>query len=167
MSHARAAGILLVLCTTLLITGADRTASATPGEMLPIDIVLVADYDQLCVNHVDLDGDPWFITELASVHPDLPALPFPQGTVFRVTGTYCVDCVQTFCGTFEGFIFSATLIPAIAADLDVDGYVGTSDLLALLGAWGPCPREGACAPDLTQDGQVGVADLLALLSSWS
>ncbi len=53
-------------------------------------------------------------------------------------------------------------------DLDGDGEVGITDLLILLGAWGPCP--GACPPacdaDLNADCTVGITDLLALLAAW-
>ncbi|MDY7108929.1 MAG: PQQ-dependent sugar dehydrogenase [Planctomycetota bacterium] len=48
-------------------------------------------------------------------------------------------------------------------DLDADGVVGTADLLALLGNWGPC--EG-CPADIDGDGVVGTADLLTLLANW-
>ncbi len=50
------------------------------------------------------------------------------------------------------------------ADLDCDGDVGVSDLLALLGAWGSCI---GCAADLNCDGVVGVGDLLWLLAAWN
>ena len=43
------------------------TVSATPGEMFPIDIVLRTDGSVLCVNHIDLDGNPWFIADIASI----------------------------------------------------------------------------------------------------
>jgi hypothetical protein len=48
-------------------------------------------------------------------------------------------------------------------DIDGDGDVDTADLLALLGAWGPC--EG-CPEDLDGDGVVNTADLLTLLGNW-
>jgi hypothetical protein len=41
--------------------------------------------------------------------------------------------------------------------------VSTSDLLALLSAWGPC---GGCPEDLDGDGNVSTADLLILLANW-
>lgn len=49
-------------------------------------------------------------------------------------------------------------------DLDDDGSVAVSDLLSLLGAWGPCGPP--CPEDLDDDGFVAVADLLALLGAW-
>lgn len=48
------------------------------------------------------------------------------------------------------------------ADLDGDGAVEASDLLAMLAAWG-CAD---CPGDLDADGTVGVADLLLLLAAW-
>ncbi len=49
------------------------------------------------------------------------------------------------------------------ADVDDDGTVGITDLLALLAAWGPNPGHPA---DLDGDGVVGITDLLALLAAW-
>lgn len=49
------------------------------------------------------------------------------------------------------------------ADLDDNGTVGASDLLALLSAWGPNPDHPA---DLDGDGSVGASDLLILLANW-
>ena len=48
-------------------------------------------------------------------------------------------------------------------DLDGDAIVGASDLLVVLGAWGP--NEGHPA-DLNGDGFVSAADLLLLLGAW-
>ncbi len=54
-------------------------------------------------------------------------------------------------------------IGACPADLDGDGAVGITDLLAMLAAWGTDPGG---PPDLDGDGIVGITDLLELLSSW-
>jgi len=48
-------------------------------------------------------------------------------------------------------------------DLNGDGVVNVSDLLALLGAWGPNPGHAA---DINGDGVVNVSDLLILLGAW-
>ncbi|MFK7958885.1 MAG: FG-GAP repeat domain-containing protein [Phycisphaerales bacterium] len=50
------------------------------------------------------------------------------------------------------------------SDLDVDGRVGTGDLLAVLASWGAC--EASCPADLTGDGTVNFLDLLELMSAW-
>ena len=51
-------------------------------------------------------------------------------------------------------------------DIDIDGTVGVSDLLALLGNWGPCDSCHFCPADLDGDCLVGVPDLLILLGNW-
>ena len=51
-------------------------------------------------------------------------------------------------------------------DLDGDGRVGFGDLVALLAAWGACPKEGECPEDLDGNGVVEFSDLLALLAVW-
>lgn len=53
--------------------------------------------------------------------------------------------------------------PPCFGDINNDSVIDVSDLLVLLGAWGPC---SACAADLTGDGHVDVSDLLALLAAW-
>jgi len=55
---------------------------------------------------------------------------------------------------------------AAQGDLNRDLEVNVSDLLILLGNWGPCPRNGDCLGDLNSDGSVNVSDLLVLLSNW-
>jgi len=58
------------------------------------------------------------------------------------------------------------VLPA-GPDLDLDGDVDFSDLLALLASWGACPVVGVCAADFDDDGVVGFSDLLTLLAAWS
>ena len=48
-------------------------------------------------------------------------------------------------------------------DIDVDGVVGITDFLALLGAWGPNPGHPA---DFDGDGIIGIKDFLELLANW-
>lgn len=55
------------------------------------------------------------------------------------------------------------VMPACPGDLDANGQVDVLDLLALLGAWGPC---AGCPADLNLDGTVDVQDLLILLGAW-
>ena len=49
------------------------------------------------------------------------------------------------------------------ADVDDDGDVDVNDLLAVLGAWGPCL---GCPEDIVPDEVVNVNDVLAVLSEW-
>ena len=50
------------------------------------------------------------------------------------------------------------------ADIDGNGMVGTTDLLAVLAQWGPCLAE--CPADFRGDGMVGERDLLDVLENW-
>ena len=49
-------------------------------------------------------------------------------------------------------------------DIDGDFAVGTSDLLQLLAAWGPCPT--GWPEDIDGDLTVSTSDLLMLLANW-
>ena len=50
-------------------------------------------------------------------------------------------------------------------DIDGNGTVGTSDLIALLASWGVC-ETGDHPADLNDDGSVDTSDLIALLAAW-
>jgi Cu/Zn superoxide dismutase len=71
-------------------------------------------------------------------------------------------------GEIRGQIIPATdMPPALIGDLNCDGVVNVSDLLILLGHWGPVAlSHGGANPDLNGDGVVNVSDLLILLSNW-
>lgn len=60
-----------------------------------------------------------------------------------------------------------TPIPQLPGDLDCDGAVAGSDLSILLGQWGTCAPNLACASDLNGDSQVGGDDLAVLLGPWT
>jgi len=53
---------------------------------------------------------------------------------------------------------------ALEGDVDGDGTVGLSDLIAVLSNWGPC---FICPADLNGDGTVGFADLALVLANWT
>ncbi len=56
----------------------------------------------------------------------------------------------------------------IPGDLNGDGAVDTTDFLALLAAWGPCPAPcpPTCSGDIDENCAVDTIDLLALLANW-
>lgn len=92
------------------------------------------------------------------------SLPPILGHVLDMTpdGTTIVGTVPDAFGfSYDGFI--ATLGGACDGDVDGDGTVGVTDLLAVLADWGDCP---GCAADLDGDGTVGVGDLLLVLGGW-
>ncbi len=92
----------------------------------------------------DLDGNPRFVDDPCTDDTGNPGAPGP-----------IVDM-----GAYE---FQPSLCPW---DLDCTGSVGVSDLLSLLGSWGPCPPKGDCLADFDNTGDVGVKDLLILLGNW-
>ena len=63
----------------------------------------------------------------------------------------------------SAYLFDASFCPW---DIDDNAVVGVSDLLSLLGTWGPCPPKTDCPADFDGDGTVGVSDFLALLANW-
>ena len=68
-------------------------------------------------------------------------------------------------GTLNSWQLSLAPVAAAPclADIDDDTLVNVTDLLALLGAWGPNPGHAA---DINNDDTVNVTDLLALLAAW-
>ncbi len=48
-------------------------------------------------------------------------------------------------------------------DVDGNGTVNTTDLLAVIGEWGACDD---CLEDLDGDGMVGVGDILQVIADW-
>jgi hypothetical protein len=53
--------------------------------------------------------------------------------------------------------------PVVQGDVNGDGIVDVTDLLAVMGAWGPCQ---GCPADLNGDGIVDVVDLLEVVGNW-
>lgn len=51
----------------------------------------------------------------------------------------------------------------VVGDVDGDRAVTVSDLLGVLGAWGPCPPPGPCAPDVDGSGSIDFDDLFIVV----
>ncbi|MCP3905996.1 MAG: hypothetical protein GY715_20420 [Planctomycetes bacterium] len=62
------------------------------------------------------------------------------------------------------FLFAHPKPAPCPADLDGSGDVGFGDILAIIGAWGPCGVP--CPEDLSGNGNVDFADVLALIAAW-
>ena len=88
-------------------------------------------------------------------------------SAFADGSTHLLSFDSTVTGPMRSNFFvdlvGITVRNACPADLDANGNVGASDLLALLASWGPCK---ACPADFDGDGIVGASDLLALLANW-
>ena len=53
------------------------------------------------------------------------------------------------------------------ADINGDGVVNVTDLLAVINGWGMCPAPPqSCLADVNSDGVVNVLDLLAVITNW-
>ena len=93
---------------------------------------------------IDLDGNPRFVDDPCTADTGIPdgANPIVDMGAYEFQGRSC--------------------------DLDGDGSVGVTDLLTVLGAWGPCPSPcPSCPSDFDGDCLVGVTDLLILLGNWN
>ncbi len=56
---------------------------------------------------------------------------------------------------------------AVFADMNGDGFVSSTDVAILLGAWGPCPAPPLeCSGDLNMDGMINATDLSLMLGAW-
>jgi hypothetical protein len=67
-------------------------------------------------------------------------------------------------GMYKSFV----LKPIVPGDINGDGAVNASDLLAVINSWGACPAPPTlCPADLNGDGNVNSADLLIVLNNWS
>ena len=114
----------------------------------------------LAAEPVDSDADPTGASNLdevlASAQPGWT--PGPVNRIYDGDGGF-TD------GNEPPADVSGDLDPAAACDADVDGdgVVAVSDLLAVLASWGPC---SGCAEDIDGDGIVAVGDLLAVLGAW-
>jgi hypothetical protein len=56
----------------------------------------------------------------------------------------------------------------VPGDINGDGVVNTSDLLAVINAWGPCANcpPALCPADIDGDCQINVGDLLVVINNW-
>lgn len=133
--------------------GGDLTFTATAE--LPVMIILIDAGAGDCWEYDMLAWTEAAPGEVASISvPDNP-----PGLYWLWIGP------SEFSGWACGSRYRATLLcpSACPADLDGSGAVDFSDLLSLLGTWGPCP---GCPDDLDGDGSIGLTDLLVLLGAW-
>lgn len=86
---------------------------------------------------------------------------------------YCAELPQHTCENGQNTVFhgpgstcgSDNTCPSDGCDGDIDddGQVSVSDLLAVISAWGPCAD---CAADSDGSGSVDISDLLNVIDNW-
>ena len=124
----------------------------------------INDFNQVvgrCDNQSDTTAFIWqngVMTELTALVPD---------ESINVTLADAINNAGQIAATGDDGVAGAALlltpIQSCPGDLDCDGFVGITDFLGLLAAWGPQPNHPA---DLNNDGTVGIVDFLMLLGSW-
>jgi len=80
------------------------------------------------------------------------------------------DCFQIVgYGVYQGGVYGFVMT-IHEGDVDGDTHVDVTDLLAVIGSWGPCPADPiSCDADvhpLGGDGVINVADLLEVIRHW-
>jgi len=86
------------------------------------------------------------------IHP--PADDVPGRIIGDVLGPQAYSLAEDY---FSGWI-------SCSSDLSQNRSVDFADILAIIGAWGPC--SGTCAHDLNGDGSVGFGDILSVIGNW-
>lgn len=104
--------------------------------------------------------------EAACCLPNGNCLVLTENTCNVVNGTWAgigTDCTDS---NSNGTADACEDDDPCIGDINGDGVVDVSDLLVLLGAWGPCGDPNNCPADFNDDDVVDVSDLLTLLSAW-
>ncbi len=110
-----------------------------------------------------LRHDAGEITELTEIQDQLA---LPEGELIVAFGEDAAGELY-ICNRENGNIYKIVPPDAVVGDINGDGVVGSTDLILLLGAWGPCDDCGDCCPaDLDGDCTVGTGDLIILLGNW-
>ncbi|MCH8824263.1 MAG: hypothetical protein IH984_12260 [Planctomycetes bacterium] len=108
------------------------------------------------------DGVMWELNDIVQTDdPNFDFVSIPRG----------INATGQIAGLGNHFEFGAVavllseIVPPVG-DLDGDGDVDVSDLLILLGSWGPCADCNDCPADLDESCSVSTTDLLLLFSNW-
>jgi len=145
------------------------TDTVTPGSFVPATTIFT----------FELDLDDPFVQQYLGEQLDLGKLHFMFASLHEASEDdfsgsfpefYTKENQLVIGGVREAARLSITVEfiddPGIVGDLNGDGVVDGSDLLALLAQWGPCDDPGDCSADLDDSGVVDGADLLMMLSNW-
>lgn len=118
----------------------------------------------------DCDGTPFFWRD--GIMRNLQEAIAPDATHSRITSEYGLNGLGQIVGIGTDTVVEnraavlLTPLVTIAGDLNGDGDVDASDLVLLLGVWGPCDDCIDCSADFDADCTVGASDLIILLGNW-
>jgi hypothetical protein len=96
-------------------------------------------------------------------HPDT-GLPFSRGFVIGADQTVVMPFSAYEPQNVIDLMHELLVDIPLHGDVNGDGQVGFGDILAIIGAWGPCP---GCPEDLDGNGVVGFSDVLIVIANWS
>ncbi len=137
------------------ILGSANTPSAAVGVAVSGAVAYVADDCSLQVIDV---SDPRNPVILGSVD----TLCVATGIAVSGAVAYVADARRSHCFPSSLQVIDVSSCEPCPADLDGDGMVGVSDLIAVLAAWG---KKGG-PEDLDGSGFVDIGDILAVLAAW-
>ena len=127
------------------------TISATDGNL---DFQASASWD----SEETVDDPP---LAFENVPFDVPTIVPPGQTAHLLLSANADSAASSNSGTLYIEAHGQRSLPG---DVDGDGIVGITDLLAVIAAWGPC---SGCSEDINADGTVNVSDVLAVIANWS
>ena len=169
----------LPAASDVTLSFAARGDFGAAGEFVDVDINGVAVGSVFVTSAGDCTV-PYDIDEIViSAATYNSALKGGPDALITMVASAVVDPDPILCGSFIALTVQYQAIPPTDAnangipdscdlfscpsDFDLSGEVNVTDLLLLLGAWGPNPGHVA---DINGDGSVNVTDLLTLLAAW-
>ncbi|MBC8522717.1 hypothetical protein H8D29_02205 [PVC group bacterium] len=120
----------------------------------------IGEWQTIWTNSSEITDSQWqmFSYDISSIADNSPSvyLRWTMGTTdssWRYSG-WNIDDVS----------ISSSVDPGIVGDVNCDGAVDGTDLLAVVSLWGSCV--GICEEDVVPDNNVDVSDLLLVIGSW-
>ncbi|MFK7959075.1 MAG: agmatine deiminase family protein [Phycisphaerales bacterium] len=153
-----------------------RVQTPVPGTMLTpgetIDITWITDDDEgvVALNiFASVDGGQTFNYLIDVGTPDDGHTTWTVPPVFSLDARIRVTARDAD-GNASSDLTDGPLqigMPPLEGDINGDGQVNFTDLVTMLGVWGPCPACPFCPADLDGDCLVGFSDLVRLLTNLS
>jgi len=111
-------------------------------------------------NQSTIEDDQWQtvaydISSVADAQPDVQ-IRWTMGTT---------DSAWTYSGwNIDDIEILSSGGAGVVGDINCDGIINVTDILLVVGGWGPCNDH--CAEDIIPDGTINVLDLLHVIGNW-